>query len=115
MPSPLVATASDHDPVGSLLIHGHDFLPTLALAAGVVAVFVIVCAAIVITGYVIAAAVVLGLSALADTCGLRCRSAKSAEPAADSDRVRTKVVHLDSYRRCRQRSPLGHRHDDDPA
>lgn len=115
MPSPLAATVADYDPVGSLLTPGHDFLPVLALAAGVVAVFVIACTAIVITGYVIAAAVVLGLSALADTCGRRCTSAKSAGSAADLDQACTKVVHLDSYRRCRQRSPLRHRHDDDPA
>lgn len=77
--------------------------------------FVIACAAILITGYVIAAAVVLALSTLADTCGRRCTSAKFAESTADLDQACTKVVHLDSYRRCRQRSPLRHRHYDDPA
>ncbi len=129
MPSQLATTVADQNTFGSFLdILVHDFLPVFALAAGLMAVIWIACAAIMISGYLIGAAVVFGVRALVDACVRYVRRRRGVEYAqlvtVDADGACTKVVNLDRYRRRRQHrrsdnvqtdDPFRPRCDDDPA
>ncbi|WP_406692813.1 hypothetical protein REH65_14505 [Saccharopolyspora sp. ID03-671] len=119
MPSQLATTVVDQDAFGSFLgILVHDFLPVFALAAGLMAVIWIACAAIVIAGYLVGAAVVFGVRALVRAGVRYVRRRRGVEYAqlvtVDADGAHTKVVNLDRYRRRRQHRRSGNVQTDDP-
>lgn len=105
---------------GSAVVHTFvdEFLPTFAMAAGLMALIWLACVVIAVCGAYLGVLAVLGVRHLILAwrhCLLRRRTVEYQLVIAHQDGATTKVINLDRYRRrrCRRNHPSGHETDPD--